>query len=51
MAVTKFTFVDSPEKMKNQGGYAIIFSQVKEKRTQSGHNQNIKKTKTKSKTK
>ena len=29
MAVTKFTLVDSPEKMRNQGGYAIIFPQAK----------------------
>ena len=51
MAITKFTLVDSPEKMRDQGGYSIIFPQVKEKKPQSEHNQNNKKTKTKLKTK
>ena len=51
MGITKFTLVDRPEKMRNQGGYSIIFPQVKEKRTQSGHNQNVKKTKSKPKKK
>ena len=46
MGITKFTLVDSPEKMRNQGGYSIIFPQIKEKKAQSEHNQNNKKTKT-----
>ena len=29
MAVTKLTLVVSPKKMRNQGGYAIIFPQAK----------------------
>ena len=51
MGITKFTIIDSPEKMRNQGGYSIIFPQVKEKRAHSEHNQNNKKTKTKLKKK
>ena len=51
MAITKFTIVDSPEKMRNQSGYSIIFPQIKEKKAQSEHNQNNKKTKTKLKKK
>ena len=51
MAITKFTLVDSPEKMRDQGGYSIIFPQVKEKKTHSEHNQNNKKTNTKLKKK
>ena len=51
MGITKFTIVDSPEKMRGQGGYSIIFPQVKEKKAQSEHNQNNKKTKTKLKEK
>ena len=51
MGITKFTLVDSPEKMRNQNGYSIIFPQIKEKKTQSEHNQNNKKTKTKLKKK
>ena len=48
MGITKFTIVDSPEKMRTQSaGYSIIFPQVKEKKAQSEHNQNNKKTKTK----
>ena len=50
MAITKFTLVDSPEKMREQGGYSIIFPQIKEK-PQSEHDQNNKKTKTKLKKK
>ena len=46
MAITKITIVGSPEKMRNQNGYSIIFPQVKEKKAQSEHNQNNK-TKTK----
>ena len=46
MAITKFTLVDSPEKMRDQGGYSIIFPQVKERKTHSEHNQNNKKTTT-----
>ena len=51
MGITKFTIIDSPEKMRNQGGYSIIFPQVKEKKAQSEHNQNNKKTNTKPKKK
>ena len=51
MGITKFTLVDSPEKMRNQGGYSIILPQAKEKKTHSEHNQNNKKTKTKLKKK
>ncbi len=51
MAITKFTIVDSPGKMRNQGGYSVIFPRIKEKKAQSEHNQNNKKTKTKLKTK
>ena len=51
MGITKFTIIDSPEKMRNQGGYSIIFPQIKEKKAQSQHNQNNKKTKTKLKKK
>ena len=48
MGITKFTIGDSPEKMRTQSsGYSIIFPQVKEKKAQSEHNQNNKKTKTK----
>ena len=49
MAIKKFTIIDSPEKMRDQGGYSIIFPQVKEKKTHSEHNQNNKKTKDKAK--
>ena len=49
MAITKFTIIDSPEKMRDPGGYSIIFPQVKDKKTHSEHNQNTKKTKNKSK--
>ena len=47
MGITKFTTVDSPEKMRSQGGYSIIFPQEKEKKAQSQHNQNKNETKTK----
>ena len=47
MGITKFTIIDSPEKMRKQGGYSIIFPQVKEKKSQSKHNQKNKKTKIK----
>ena len=47
MAITKFTLVDSPKKMRSQGGYSIIFPQIKEKKAQSEHNQNNKSSKTK----
>ena len=46
MGITKVTLVNSPEKMRDQRGYSIIFPQVKEKKAQSEHNQNNKKTKT-----
>ena len=51
MGITKFTLVDSPEKMRDPGGYSIIFPQVKEKKAQSEHNQNNKSSKTKLKKK
>ena len=51
MGITKFTTVDSPEKMRSQGGYSIIFPQEKEKKAQSQRNQNKNKTKTKLKKK
>ena len=51
MGITKVTLVNSPEKMRDLGGYSIIFPQVKEKKAQSEHNQNKKKTKTKLKEK
>ena len=51
MGITKFTTVDSPEKMRSQGGYSIIFPQEKEKKAQSQHNQNKNETKTKLKKK
>ena len=51
MGIAKFTTVDSPEKMRSQGGYSIIFPQEKEKKAQSQRNQNKNKTKTKLKKK
>ena len=51
MGITKFTTVDSPEKMRSQGGYSIIFPQEREKKAQSQHNQNKNETKTKLKKK
>ena len=51
MAITKFTLVDNPKKMRSQGGYSIIFPQIKEKKAQSEHNQNNKSSKTKLKKK
>ena len=51
MGITKVTLVDSPEKMRNQGGYSIIFPQIKEKKAQSEHNQKNSKTNTKLKKK
>ena len=51
VGIINFTLVDSPVKMRGQEGYSIIFPQVKEKKAQSEHNQNNKKTKTKLKKK
>ena len=46
MGITKFTLVDSPEKLRPQtAGYSIIFPQVKAPMPRKDHNQDEIQTK------